>query len=251
MDLASALKQVATQSPELALEFAQMLKEQKRRISRNKIADYRPYPKQKEFHAQGADHRERLLMAGNQLGKTLAGAAEMAYHLTGLYPDWWEGRRFDHHILAMCGSESTELTRDGIQKQLMGPPEEEDEWGTGFIPGDNIDGWARRIGVPNTIDTLSVKHVDGGKSTLLFKSYEQKRQKWQSSTAHLVWFDEEPPMEIYKEGLTRTNATKGMVYLTFTPLKGMSDVVKAFFEDNKHLQRRTEEAAGAGAEVDG
>jgi hypothetical protein len=34
----------------------------------------------------------------------------------------------------------------------------------------------------------------------------------------VVWFDEEPPMDIYMEGLTRTNATGGMVYLTFTPL---------------------------------
>jgi hypothetical protein len=44
---------------------------------------------QREFHAMAA--RERLLMAGNQLGKTLAGAFEMAMHLTGVYPPWWTG----------------------------------------------------------------------------------------------------------------------------------------------------------------
>jgi phage terminase large subunit-like protein len=64
-----------------------------------------------------------------------------------------------------------------------------------------------------------------------FKSYDQGREKWQGETLDVVWFDEEPPMDIYMEGLTRTNATGGMVYLTFTPLLGMSDVVHMFITD--------------------
>ena len=79
-------------------------------------------------------------MAGNQLGKTLAGAAEMAIHLTGRYPDWWTGRRFGTGIMALAGSESAELTRDGVQRLLLGPPADESEWGTGYIPGDLIAG---------------------------------------------------------------------------------------------------------------
>ena len=47
-----------------------------------------------------------------------------------------------------------------------------------------------------------------------------------------MWFDEEPPLDIYTEGLTRTNATGGLVFLTFTPLKGMSDVVRMFLSDS-------------------
>ena len=65
----------------------------------------------------------------------------------------------------------------------------------------------------------------------MFKSYEQGRAKWQGDTLNGVWFDEEPPIDIYVEGLTRTNATGGMVMLTFTPLKGMSEVVRMFLED--------------------
>ena len=236
-------------SPDEQIELADLLAQRDRRITRNRLDQYVPYPKQKEFHALGLTSRERLFMSGNQLGKTLSGAAEMAMHLTGRYPDWWEGRRFDFPILAMCGSESTELTRDGVQKQLMGPPDAQDEWGTGFIPGDSIIGWARRLGVADAIDTVTVKHVSGGKSTLLIKSYDQKRRKWQANTAHLVWFDEEPPLDIYMEGLTRTNATGGLVYLTFTPLLGMSDVVMMFFEENQEAQRQAEAAAGAGALV--
>ena len=40
--------------------------------------------------------------------------------------------------------------------------------------------------------------------------------------------DEETRSEIYTEGLTRTNATDGLVWMTFTPLKGMSEVVFMF-----------------------
>jgi hypothetical protein len=58
--------------------------EKTRRLTENRLAYYAAYPKQLEFHAAGATHRERLLMAGNQLGKTLAGGFEAAIHATGL-----------------------------------------------------------------------------------------------------------------------------------------------------------------------
>lgn len=167
-------------------------------------------------------------MAGNQLGKTLAGAAEMAMHLTGLYPEWWDGRRFLNPIRALAGSESAELTRKGIQRLLIGPPEQEEQWGTGMVPKDKLASWNRRQGIPNTLDNIVVTHVSGEQSVLEFKSYDQGRGKWQADTVDLVWFDEEPPEEIYTEGLTRTNATRGIVYVTFTPLLGMSAVVKKY-----------------------
>src|SRR5690242_3019090 len=69
-----------------------------RRTNRNRLATYRPYTKQRQFHAAGALHRERLFMAGNQLGKTIAGGAEWAIHLTGRYPSWWQGRVFDKPV---------------------------------------------------------------------------------------------------------------------------------------------------------
>lgn len=167
-------------------------------------------------------------MAGNQLGKTLAGAAEMAMHLTGKYPAWWTGRRFDRPIAALAGSESAELTRGGVQRLLLGPPADESAWGTGMIPGDDIADWSRRAGVPDAVDTIVVRHVSGANSTIGLKSYDQGRTKWQADTIDVVWFDEEPPQDVYSEGLTRTNATGGMVYMTFTPLLGMSEVVRRF-----------------------
>jgi len=177
-------------------------------------------------------------MAGNQLGKTVAGSAEWAIHLTGDYPDWWPGRRFDEPGRFWAGGETKVSTRDTIQKLLVGEPEKEDEWGTGMIPGDSILDTNRAMGVANALDSITVRHVSGGSSTLLFKAYEQGRAKWQGDTLNGVWFDEEPPLDIYTEGLTRTNATNGIAILTATPLKGMTDVVSMFLSDSllKDLQ---------------
>lgn len=167
-------------------------------------------------------------MAGNQLGKTVAGAAEMAMHLTGRYPEWWVGHRFTKAITAIAGSESYELTRDGVQRLLVGPPANDEDWGTGYIPADAIVSRTRRAGVSNALDSITIKHVSGGTSTLLFKAYDQGRGKWQANTVDYVWFDEEPPEDVYFEGITRTNATGGLVRLTFTPLRGMSSVVARY-----------------------
>ena len=209
-----------------------MLEERKRRKDRSRLTEYRPYTKQEAFHADGAANRERLLMAGNQLGKTYCGAAEAAIHLTGQYPDWWRGRRWDRPVRAWAGSKTGEVTRDGVQRYLVGEPKEEAQWGTGMVPHARLIDWGRRQGIADALDNITVKHVSGGTSTLGFKSYDQGRQKWQGETLDFVWFDEEPPMDIYMEGLTRTNATGGMAMITFTPLLGMSDVVSMFLGED-------------------
>lgn len=211
-----------------------MLAELDRRQRTNRLATYKPYAKQKEFHLAGATYRERLFMAGNQLGKTLAGAAEASMHLTGRYPEGWNGKRFKRPIIMLAGSESYELTRDGVQRLLIGPPMNEEEWGTGYIPKADIIATTRRSGVSGALDSVTVRHVSGGSSTLLFKAYEQGRGKWQANTVDFVWFDEEPPEDVYFEGITRTNATGGLIAVTFTPLKGMSSVVARYIlEESK------------------
>lgn len=203
---------------------------------------YRPYARQAAFHEAGAHYRERLFMAGNQLGKTLGGAAEVAMHLTGHYPAWWQGRRFERPVSWLAGSESAELTRSGVQRLLIGPPADAKRWGTGMVPGETILDISRRQSVADAIDTVVIRHASGGHSTLGLKSYDQGRTKWQAETVDGVWFDEEPPLEVYSEGLTRTNATGGLVMLTFTPLFGMSEVVMRFLSEpspDRHITTMT------------
>lgn len=209
-------------------ELLEILEEKARRRARTKLLRYHPYAKQREFHAAGARKRERLLMASNRFGKTECGAAEMAMHLTGLYPADWPGRRFLHPVKAWAAGVTSESTRDVVQDKLVGPPDRKSEWGTGYIPGSALLNSSMARGVANALDTVSVRHATGGTSTLQFKSYERGREKWQGAALHVVWMDEEPPLDIYTEALTRTNETKGIVFITFTPLLGYSDVVNRF-----------------------
>lgn len=207
---------------------ADLLMEIRERLLKVKLSSYSPYSKQAEFHAAGAKYRERLLRAGNQLGKTLAGSAEAAYHLTGKYPEWWQGRRWDRPTYGWVGGPTGLSVRDAPQKVLLGRP---GSLGTGMIPAADIAGYTMARSVADLVDTVRVKHVSGGISTIGFKSYESGREKWQGETLDWVWFDEEPNEEIYTEGLTRTNATGGIVWMTFTPLLGMSTVVKRFLTE--------------------
>lgn len=197
--------------------------EQVRRLNATKLSWYSPYPKQKMFHNASANASERLLRAGNQQGKTHAGAMELAMHLTGRYPAWWQGRRFGHAIDAWAACDTGETTRDNPQRALMGPI---GQWGTGAIPAAALGEVKRGRGVADLIDTVLVRHVSGGFSRLGFKRYDQGRESWQGTAKHVIWCDEEPPADIYGEALARLVATRGIIYTTFTPLKGMSEIVE-------------------------
>jgi phage terminase large subunit-like protein len=167
-------------------------------------------------------------MAANQVGKTLAAGYELAMHATGVYPDWWVGRRWDRPIVGWAAGVTGESTRDNPQRILLGRP---GAWGTGAIPKHHLLATSSSRGLADAVDTISVRHRGGGTSSIQLKSYEKGREKWQGETLDFVWFDEEPPQDIYTEGLTRTNATGGMTLITFTPLLGMTEVVRRFLLD--------------------
>lgn len=171
-------------------------------------------------------------MAGNQLGKTLAGGFECAMHLTGRYPGWWRGRRYERPVKLWAASVTGESTRDNPQRILLGPPAIRDAWGTGAIPGDAIENVTLGRNLADAADSVVVRHASGGLSLIAFKAYGMGREKWQGETLDGVWYDEEPPLDIYMEGLTRTNATGGFTMVTFTPLLGMSGVVRLFLRDD-------------------
>lgn len=211
---------------ERALEIARELQYRK---DTNRMADYQPYEYQKKFHNTIA--QQRLLMAGNRIGKSFCGAMEMAFHLTGQYPDWWEGRRFDRPIRAWAGGASNETTRDICQKELVGQPDDPSAKGTGSIPLKYIGETVRKAGVPNAMNSLVIKHVTGGWSRLAFKAYEMGKEKWMGESLDVIWLDEEPPQSIYTQSLTRTADKGGMVYMTFTPESGMTETVAQFVND--------------------
>lgn len=197
---------------------------------------FQPYEKQRQFFDLGSSKRERLLSAGNQNGKSEAGSYETSLHMTGLYPEWWKGRRWSEPTRGWIDGETSLLVRDVQQKKLCGSPGVESDFGTGMIPREAFVDKSLARGVTDAFDTIQVKHYrsDGtpdGVSTATFKSYEQGRTKHQGEPVDWIWCDEEPPEDVYSEILTRTVATGGMTFITFTPLKGMSTVATRFWQD--------------------
>ncbi len=210
-------------------KLAQLTKKLEWQLAGRRLRNYKPYPWQSEFHAAGKDHPERMLMAANRVGKTICAGAEVAFHLTGDYPDWWDGKRFLHPTLVWTGSPTNETSRDIVQTELLGGLGE--KLGTGWIPRSRIVGQpkTRQAGVKDVVDTVAVRHVSGGLSLCNLKTYEQGWQKWQGTAPHVVWMDEEPDdYKIFSESQTRVLTSQGIVLVTFTPLLGLTELVEHF-----------------------
>lgn len=189
------------------------------------------YKKHCEFFAAGQTHRERCMMAANRVGKTDCACFETTCHLTGRYPAWWEGRKFDYPIDCWIAGDTGTTVRDITQKKLFGHYE---DLGTGFIPGECVSKTTNKSGVREGIDTAIIKHQTNGRfdgySILGFKSYDQGRKSFQGDKKDLILLDEEPPQDVYGECLLRTMTNNGLIILTFTPLMGMTELIYSFLK---------------------
>ncbi len=235
MSLSLDIEALPAEQAEAALSRLEALKAQL--LAENKLQHYVPYLKQAAFHSAGAKYRERLLMAGNQVGKTFAAAMEVAMHGTGLYPDWWRGHRFDRPVQVWACGESNEVVRSSMQKLLLGDPA-----GTGCIPKHALLEVVIARGLGELADLIKVQHVSGSISTIALKSYAQGRERFQGATIDFAWLDEEPDEDIFFEVLARTTVTAGPLIMTFTPLKGMSSVVKRYLNEtspDRHITKMT------------
>lgn len=230
--------------PRLLQELAELLGEKAKRVAQNRISTYYPdtgplrrelYPKHLDFFKAGKFFRERCILAGNRIGKSEGiGGFETVLHATGLYPDWWEGHRYSSPIRAWCCGDTGKTVRDINQLKLLGPV---GAFGTGLIPAHTLINHTSKPGVPDAVETIRVKHTSGGESSILFKSYDQGRHSFQGTEQHLIWLDEEPPFDVYVECVMRTTETPwfpgGRIMCTFTPLKGISDVVMVYLPGGK------------------
>jgi phage terminase large subunit-like protein len=232
------------------LHLLKLQQEKLRRVKTRKLFSYYPdegplrrelYAKHVEFFKAGAIYRERCFMAANRIGKTEgAGGYETALHLTGLYPDWWEGSWFDTPVKFWAAGKTNETTRDIVQNKLFGDVKgsgpSKRVTGTGLIPLDNIGDISWKQGVSDLIDKVEIKHASGGTSILGLKSYQQGRGAFEGTEQDGIWLDEEPPMDIYGECLIRTATTDGLIYMTFTPLDGMTQTVLQFIPKGMKLK---------------
>lgn len=203
----------------------------------NKMLGYKPYGLSKgdpsswqlDFHNSGSKFQQRLLCAALRIGKSYCGSFEDACHLTGRYPDWWEGYRFDRPIRLWAAGVSNEKTRDALQAFLFGDPNDPDSFGTGMIPRECLDPnkITKKPQVPNAYASIKVKHVSGKWSTCDLKAYEQKAKSFMSLEVDAIHLDEEPARDIMAQCLVRSK----LLYMTFTPESGMTEVVAQFMND--------------------
>lgn len=221
-------------------QAAALAEELKKREKENKIDTFyatpqirKQYPKHMEFFEKGRHFRERLFLAANRVGKTEGGILyESVLHATGEYPDWWQGRRFDHPVECWVGGDTGTTVRDILQFKLLG---QKGQFGTGLVRGSLLVGEpSSKRGIADAVETIYIKSRWGGVSTIQLKTYEQGRETWQGTSKHVVAFDEEVPEDIAGEGLMRTMDCNGIVMYGYTPLNGMTEVTQKFLdgEDN-------------------
>lgn len=217
------------------VQYLALMEERERRAARRKFFTYFPdegplrrelYQQHLEFFRLGRTHKTRCFMAANRVGKTEGGGGfEMVCHLTGRYPSWWEGHRFEHPIDAWAAGDTSETVRDIIQNKLVGPMEAP---GTGLIPGDDLVQMVKRMYGNGSLDYITVRHVSGGLSRLGFKSYDQGRKAFQGTEKHVVWLDEESNEGIRAECALRLMTTDGLLMETYTPLRGLTPTVLVY-----------------------
>lgn len=158
---------------------------------------------------------------------------ETSFHLTGRYPQWWEGTKFTAPVLWVVGGKTNETVRDICQKEMFGDPNDTSKMGTGTVPLVDIGRRSSKPGVPNAFDTVLIKHQSGKWSKVMFRAYEQGKEKHMGIKINGGWLDEEPDQEIWSQYLRATISTGGILYLTFTPEEGRTAVVNGFMDDLK------------------
>jgi phage terminase large subunit-like protein len=221
-------------------ELLKLAEEKTRRERENLIKKFFPdsgkfarekYPKQLKFFEAGNQYTQRAIIAANQSGKSFSAAYEVALHLTGDYPEWWTGKRFDRPIEAWAAGWKSNVNTV-IQRYLL--EEGTGEVGSGMIPKNKIHRLVKKQGATGVYQDIFVKHSSGGISRITLKNYTEDAEAFQGARLDLIWIDEEPKNnKIYTECLTRLVAKQGILICTFTPLNGYSDVVLSFLEEGK------------------
>ena len=197
-------------------------------------------PWQLDFHNSPA--KEKANICANGVGKSFSTLWETTAHLTGNYPDWYTGHRFDKPVKWWVGAIDAGLQTEGVQQILFGA-NLESAIGTGLIPKDKIVGKPsfRQSGIPNTIHQVMIQHKSGGYSTLIFKTYAQGWKSWQSAAPDGITLDEQPDDNdnkqkgIFEECQTRLFRSSGVMLVGMTPLLGETELTRYFMAGGKGI----------------
>lgn len=206
---------------EVIMKIKEIEKEQARREKNNRLLKYnvgdKIHLKQLEFHK--CDKKNRWVFGGNRSGKTECGAVETVYMARGIHPY----RKNKANVFGWVVSLSTQVQRDVAQNKIL------DYLNPEWIEDVTMLSGKKECPRRGVIDQIRVKNVFGGISVIGFKSCDQGREKFQGSSLDFVWFDEEPPEDIYDECRMRILDRKGDIFGTMTPLKGLTFIYEKIF----------------------
>ncbi len=179
------------------------------------------HKKQIEFHK--CKKKNRWVFGGNRSGKTECGAVETVYLARGIHP-----YKDNKPISCWVVSLSRQVQRDVAQEKILH-----------YLRPDWIADIVMSSGRADSaesgiIDFILVRNVFGSLSKIGFKSCDQGREKFQGSSLDFVWFDEEPPFDIYQECRMRVLDRKGEIFGTMTPLKGLTWVYNEIYLNTNH-----------------
>lgn len=213
------------QREELISRLLKIERELQKRKKDDKLSGYnsagKKHKKQIAFHK--CKKRNRWIFGGNRSGKTECGAVECIWMLRGIHP--YRKNRKD--VFGWAVSLSQQVQRDVAQSKILH-----------YLPKSwiaDITMLSGRKDAPagGVIDQIKIKNVFGGISTLGFKSCDQGREKFQGSSLDFVWFDEEPPKDVYEECLMRVLDRRGDIFGTMTPLKGKTFIFSEIYLNTK------------------
>ena len=196
----------------------------KKRYNSNKLNFYNKkgkiHKKQLLFHKN--KKRNRWVFGGNRSGKTECGAVEVVYMACGIHP-YRKNKVTEGWVVSL----SRQVQRDVAQRKILQ-----------YLPHNYIEKIVMVSGEQGSaengiIDFILVRSKMGGLSRIGFKSCDQGREKFQGSSLDYVWFDEEPPFDIYLECKMRVLDKCGDIFGTMTPLKGLTWVYNTIYLNEK------------------
>ncbi len=180
------------------------------------------HKKQLLFHK--CPKKNRWVFGGNRSGKTECGAVESIYIARGNHP-YRENR---DNVFGWVVSLSQQVQRDVAQAKIL------HYLNRSWIEDITMLSGKKESPEYGIIDQIKIRNVFGGISTIGFKACEQGREKFQGSSLDFVWFDEEPPKDIYDECRMRVLDKKGDIFGTMTPLKGLTFIYDEIYLNQKN-----------------
>ena len=174
------------------------------------------HKKQLLFHK--CPKRNRWVFGGNRSGKTECGAVEVVYLACGIHP-YKKNKLTEGWVVSL----SRQVQRDVAQKKILH-----------YLPEHYIEKVVMLSGAQGSlesgvIDFIVVRSEVGGLSKIGFRTCDQGREKFQGASLDYVWFDEEPPYDIYQECRMRVLDKCGEIFGTMTPLKGLTWVYNQIY----------------------